>query len=151
MCPFTRIVSSLLFILIMRLSSPLRGEGRIKNYRDVSSKLIFYDLVQDGEKTQAVVNCARGRGRNLGGSRCWRGLGMSLVFVHSLRDHCLYGLTELYGKGVTGYPGRTKARELSIFATAHLQLLAPSLHTPASNSGSVNALPNRHVDLMIAG
>ena len=44
---------------MMRLSPPLRGEGRIKNYRDVSSKLIFYDLVQDGEKMQVVVNCAR--------------------------------------------------------------------------------------------
>jgi len=49
----------LLSIVIMRLSSTLRGEGRIKNYRDVSSKLIFYDLVQDGEKMQVVVNCAR--------------------------------------------------------------------------------------------
>ena len=37
----------------------MRGEGRIKNYRDVSSKLIFYDLVQDGEKMQVVVNCVR--------------------------------------------------------------------------------------------
>lgn len=34
----------------------LSVKGRIKNYRDVSSKLIFYDLVQDGVKLQAVVN-----------------------------------------------------------------------------------------------
>lgn len=31
----------------------------MKNYRDVSSKLIFYDVVQDGEKLQVVVNWSR--------------------------------------------------------------------------------------------
>lgn len=34
-------------------------KGRIKNYRDVSSKLIFYDLVQDSTKLQAVFNWTR--------------------------------------------------------------------------------------------
>lgn len=34
-------------------------EGRIKNYRDVSSKLIFYDLVQDSVKLQTVFNWTR--------------------------------------------------------------------------------------------
>lgn len=34
-------------------------KGRIRNYRDVSSKLIFYDLVQDSVKLQAVFNWAR--------------------------------------------------------------------------------------------
>lgn len=34
-------------------------KGRINNYRDVSSKLIFYDLVQDGAKLQAVFNYSR--------------------------------------------------------------------------------------------
>jgi lysyl-tRNA synthetase class 2 len=42
----------------------LCGEGRMKNYRDVSSKLIFYDVVQDGEKLQVVVNWGRIGGEN---------------------------------------------------------------------------------------
>jgi len=51
---------------------------------------------------------------------------------------------------VTGYPGRTKAGELSIFATAHLQLLAPSLHAPPQTIlDPETRFHNRHVDLMI--
>lgn len=34
----------------------LISEGRIMKIRDVSSKLAFYDLIQDGVKVQAVVN-----------------------------------------------------------------------------------------------
>ena len=51
---------------------------------------------------------------------------------------------------MTGYPGRTKAGELSIFATAHLQLLAPSLHAPPLTIlDPETRFHNRHVDLMI--
>ena len=51
---------------------------------------------------------------------------------------------------MTGYPGRTKAGELSIFATAHLELLAPSLHAPPPVIHDPETrFQNRHVDLMV--
>ncbi|PWW76426.1 class II aaRS and biotin synthetase [Tuber magnatum] len=106
--------------------------GGIRNYRDVSSKLIFYDLVQDGEKMQVVVNYAR-----VGGEK-----------EEFKRISMLTRIGDVVS--VTGYPGRTKSGELSIFATAHLQLLAPSLHVPPQAVLDPEArIQNRHVDLMI--
>ncbi|CAZ81293.1 unnamed protein product [Tuber melanosporum] len=106
--------------------------GRIKNYREVSSKLIFYDLVQDGEKIQVVVNCAR-----VGGEK---GEFRRISMLTRIGDVV----------SVTGYPGRTKAGELTIFATAHLQILAPSLHVPPQTILDLETrLRNRHVDLMV--
>ena len=42
--------------MIVERDEPLIFKGRVKSKRDVSSKLIFYDLVQNGDKLQAVYN-----------------------------------------------------------------------------------------------
>ncbi|KAI5843876.1 hypothetical protein DFP73DRAFT_478458 [Morchella snyderi] len=108
-------------------------KGRINNYRDVSSKLIFYDLVQDGAKLQAVFNYSR-----VGGS------------IDDFRNTAM--LTRVGDiVSVTGHPGRTPAGELSLFAKAHMGVLSPCLHTPPTRILSQEKRhQNRHIDLMVS-
>ncbi|KAL7267484.1 mitochondrial lysine-tRNA synthetase [Rhizina undulata] len=106
--------------------------GRVKNYRDVSSKLIFYDLAQDGEKLQAVFNW-----KNVGGDE-----------EEFVKQSMMTRVGDIVS--ITGHPGRTKAGELSIIATSHMQLLSPCLHVPPTEIlDPEKRLQNRHVDLII--
>ena len=60
------------------------------------------------------------------------------------------GESNIVCAGFTGYPGKTKAGELSVFAKAYGQLLAPCLHVPPTEIQDVEKRFNhRHVDLMI--
>lgn len=58
--------------------------------------------------------------------------------------------TRLPEAGVTGYPGRTPAGELSLFAATHMELLSPCLHVPPPELRHFEKRQqNRHVDLMV--
>ncbi|KAI5807683.1 hypothetical protein DFH27DRAFT_547323 [Peziza echinospora] len=106
--------------------------GRIKTIREASSKLVFYDLIQDGVKMQVVSNW-----KNVGGApedferKCFQTKPGDIV-------------------SFTGYPGRTPKGELSVFATKTIHLLSPCLHTvPTEIQDIEKRFQHRHVDLMI--
>ncbi|KAF8430088.1 hypothetical protein EV426DRAFT_630891 [Tirmania nivea] len=110
----------------------LISKGRIKRKRDVSSKLYFFDLLQDGVKLQVVSNF-----KDVGGD------------VKEYKKKILsLSIGDIVSLG--GYIGKTPTGELSVFATTHIELLAPCLHTPPTNIQDIEKrFQYRHVDLMI--
>ncbi|KAF8243531.1 class II aaRS and biotin synthetase, partial [Wilcoxina mikolae CBS 423.85] len=106
--------------------------GRIRSYRDLSTKLIFYDVVQDGRKLQGVSSHAL-----IGGT-----------------NEEFYERTTALRIGdiisVTGFPGRSNTGELSLYATEHPKLLAPCLHPiPDSLQNPEKIKHHRHLDLLV--
>lgn len=91
--------------------------GRAMSIRELSSGLIFYDLVAEGSKVQIIFN---------------------LKYFPAGEDH-YDKLAQLIKRGdvigVRGHPGRTKTGELSIRPT-DLRLLSPCLHMlPSQRTG----------------
>ncbi|KAF8415109.1 hypothetical protein EV426DRAFT_113935 [Tirmania nivea] len=105
---------------------------QIKRKRDVSSKLYFFDLLQDGVKLQVVSNF-----KDVGGD------------VKEYKKKILsLSIGDIVSLG--GYIGKTPTGELSVFATTNIELLAPCLHTPPTNIQDIEKrFQYRHVDLMI--
>ncbi|KAA8893871.1 hypothetical protein FN846DRAFT_470896 [Sphaerosporella brunnea] len=106
--------------------------GRIRSYRDVSSKLVFYDVVQDQRKIQCVSNKA--------------------VIGGELDD--FYTRTTALRVGdiisVTGFPARSNSGELSVYATSHPRLLAPCMHQiPDELHNQEKLQQHRHLDLLV--
>ncbi|KAB8073657.1 hypothetical protein BDV29DRAFT_175155 [Aspergillus leporis] len=85
--------------------------GRIRTYRLAGSKLIFFDIIQDGHKVQVMCNL-----RQLPG----------------ITPEAFKKLYRLLRRGdafsVTGKPHRTGRGELTVMATELPQLLSPCLH-----------------------
>ncbi|KAF3162267.1 hypothetical protein TWF788_002069 [Orbilia oligospora] len=106
--------------------------GRIKTIRKSSSKLRFLDLVADGFKVQVMSSFGRS-----GAERA------DFDTAHSkLKKGDIIA--------ITGLPGRTKAGEISIYATELPQPLSPCLHVPPLELEDVEKrFQSRHVDLMI--
>ncbi|KAI2788926.1 Lysine--tRNA ligase [Penicillium oxalicum] len=108
--------------------------GRIRTYRLAGSKLIFFDLVQDGHKVQVMCNK-----RQLGDVE-----GPEFKkFYRLLRRGDAFS--------VTGRPHRTGRGELTIDATALPQLLSPCLHdVPVHDHAHHETSPYpRHVQFMV--
>ncbi|KAF8535172.1 hypothetical protein BDD12DRAFT_856490 [Trichophaea hybrida] len=106
--------------------------GRIRSYRDLSAKLIFYDVVQDGRKLQGISSHAL-----IGGTK-----------------EEFYERTTALRIGdivsITGFPGRSNTGELSLYATEHPKLLAPCLHPiPDSLQNPEKIKHHRHLDLLV--
>ncbi|KAJ5746624.1 hypothetical protein N7520_011806 [Penicillium odoratum] len=106
--------------------------GRIRTYRLAGSKLIFFDIVQDGHKVQVMCNK-----RQLEGieptefKRLYRLLRRGDAFT------------------VTGNPHRTGRGELTVNATQLPQLLAPCLHdVPVHDSSHETSPYPRHVQFL---
>ncbi|GFF33144.1 lysyl-tRNA synthetase [Aspergillus lentulus] len=106
--------------------------GRIRAYRLAGSKLIFFDIFQDGCKVQVMCNI-----RKLGGvapdafKRFYRLLRRGDAF------------------SVTGKPHRTGTGELTVLATELPQLLSPCLHDVPVNAEEHETSPYpRHVQFL---
>ncbi|KAK2756154.1 hypothetical protein FQN54_005562 [Arachnomyces sp. PD_36] len=101
--------------------------------RTAGSKLIFFDLVQDGHKVQVVYNLQS--------------------TSHSAAVEEFAGFRRLVRRGdvysVTGKPHRTPRGELSIKATGVPKLLAPCLHAvPVDAHAHEDSPYDRHVQLL---
>jgi lysyl-tRNA synthetase, class II len=100
--------------------------------RPSGKKLIFYDLKADGEKLQVMAD--------------------ERLDSTTYKTHKLLRRGDIIG--VTGYPGKTKRGELSIFPTS-VQLLTPCLHMlPSKDKGLVDKearYRQRYLDLMLRG
>jgi lysyl-tRNA synthetase class 2 len=108
------------------------NQGRIRSYRDVSAKLVFFDLVHDQRKIQCVAN------KNLIAGE----LDEFYARITALRIGDIVA--------VTGFPARSNNGELSVYATSHPRLLAPCLHqVPDALYNPEKLKQNRHLDLLV--
>ncbi|KAE8131275.1 hypothetical protein BDV38DRAFT_288841 [Aspergillus pseudotamarii] len=106
--------------------------GRIRTYRLAGSKLIFFDIVQNGHKVQVMCNL-----RQLPG----------------ITPEAFKKLYRLLRRGdafsVTGRPHRTGRGELTVVATELPQLLSPCLHdVPLDAKEHENSPYPRHVQFL---
>ncbi|KAJ5719131.1 hypothetical protein N7493_007586 [Penicillium malachiteum] len=106
--------------------------GRIRTYRLAGSKLIFFDIVQDGHKIQ--VMCNKGQ-------------------LEGIEPQDFKKLYRLLRRGdsftVTGHPHRTARGELTVNATKLPQLLSPCLHDVPVHDVSHEVSPYpRHVQFL---
>ncbi|KAI8361486.1 lysyl-tRNA synthetase [Mortierella sp. GBAus27b] len=108
--------------------------GRIHSKRDSSSKLVWFDIVQDGHSIQAVFN-----------RKSYAGTDQE--FEVAARNFHRGDIVQL-----TGYVGKTKTGELSVFITEALELLSPCLHPIPTRSGLKDPekrFRNRHLDFLV--
>ncbi|KAJ5586808.1 uncharacterized protein N7459_002573 [Penicillium hispanicum] len=106
--------------------------GRIRTHRSAGSKLIFFDIVQDGHKVQVMCN-----------KRQLEGIEPSEFkkFYRVLRRGDTFS--------VTGRPHRTGRGELTVDVTELPTLLAPCLHDVPVRDGSHETSPfPRHVQFL---
>ncbi|KAF5856924.1 hypothetical protein ETB97_006505 [Aspergillus alliaceus] len=106
--------------------------GRIRTYRLAGSKLIFFDIVQDGHKVQIMCNLRQ---------------------LPEITPEAFKKLYRLLRRGdafsVTGKPHRTGRGELTVVATELPQLLAPCLHDiPLDAKEHENSPYPRHVQFL---
>ena len=102
--------------------------GRISSIRKNSNKLFFYDLHADDKTVQIISN------------------NKIHIDNFDLNDALRYG--DIIG--VTGFPGKSKTGELSVFTTK-IQLLSPCLHMlPSKYNGlnQENRYRKRYLDVM---
>ncbi|CEJ54086.1 Putative Lysine--tRNA ligase [Penicillium brasilianum] len=106
--------------------------GRIRTYRLAGSKLIFFDIVQDGHKVQ--VMCNKRQLEDVEGPEFKK-------FYRLLRRGDAFS--------VTGRPHRTSRGELTIDATELPTLLSPCLHDiPVHDSSHQTSPYPRHVQFL---
>ncbi|KAK6522657.1 hypothetical protein TWF281_002093 [Arthrobotrys megalospora] len=106
--------------------------GRIKTIRKSSSKLRFLDIIADGFKIQVMSSFGRSGVERPDFDNAYSKLKKGDII------------------SITGLPGRTKAGEISIYATELPKLLSPCLHIPPPELEDVEKrFQSRHVDLMI--
>ncbi|KAI7869153.1 hypothetical protein BDF14DRAFT_1785367 [Spinellus fusiger] len=107
--------------------------GRVQSKRDSSAKLVFYDIVQNGETVQIVASRSRYEGTPdafaLANQRIGRG------------DIVLF----------TGIPGKTNHGQLGIFITKGMTVLSPCLNSiPKSElKDPERRFRERHLDMLV--
>ncbi|KAG0348483.1 hypothetical protein BG004_005095 [Podila humilis] len=108
--------------------------GRIHSKRDSSSKLVWFDLLQDGHAIQGVFS-----------RRTYSG---SAEEFDTLAKNLHRGdIVEL-----SGHVGKTKTGQLSVFITEGFRLLSPCLHSIPHRTGLVDPekrFRNRHLDFLV--
>ncbi|KFH71782.1 lysyl-tRNA synthetase [Podila verticillata NRRL 6337] len=108
--------------------------GRIYSKRESSSKLIWFDLIQDGHAIQAVFN-----------RKAYSGSDEEFeIAAKSLNRGDFVQLS--------GYVGKTKTGQLSVFITDGFELLAPCLHPIPTRTGLMDPekrFRNRHLDFLV--
>ncbi|KAL2841384.1 hypothetical protein BJY01DRAFT_217566 [Aspergillus pseudoustus] len=106
--------------------------GRIRTYRLAGAKLIFFDVLQDGQKLQIMCNL-----RLLGG----------VTPAEFKRFYRLLRRGDAFS--VTGKPHRTGRGELTLLATELPQLLSPCLHDVPVDAHEHEYSPyGRHVQFL---
>lgn len=126
----------------------LRLVGRIRTYRLAGSKLIFFDLVQDGHKIQVMCNQRRLDEVSPGEfKKFYRLLRRGDAFcTYSFPDPCRHLLNV---SAVTGKPHRTTRGELTILAADLPTLLSPCLHdVPVDTKKHEHSPYPRHVQFL---
>lgn len=110
-------------------------QGRIKTIRDSSSKLVFYDLVQEDQRLQVVLSLNRVQNGGLEKAEF-------KTQAHATR------LGDIIS--VTGYPGKSDHGELSLFASEMPKILSPCFQPVPSELLNVEKRRNnRHVDFLV--
>ncbi|KAI9794000.1 MAG: hypothetical protein M1816_006625 [Peltula sp. TS41687] len=109
--------------------------GRVYSARVAGSKLVFLDVVQNGQTVQGLCNLRR------------------LLEAGTTAEE-FKGFHNLIRRGdiitLTGTPHRTSRGELSVNATELPRLLAPSLHPlPTKLEDLETRIRNRHADLLV--
>ncbi|OBZ83056.1 putative lysine--tRNA ligase, cytoplasmic [Choanephora cucurbitarum] len=107
--------------------------GRIVAKRESSAKLIFYDIVQNGEFCQVVVSKGRYK-------------GSAEEFVDNNRQLCRGDIVSF-----TGIPGKTNHGQLSVFVTNEAKVLSPCIQDiPRSGlKDPEKRFRARHLDLLV--
>ncbi|KAI8643153.1 lysyltRNA synthetase putative [Parasitella parasitica] len=107
--------------------------GRIISKRESSAKLIFYDIVQNGESVQVVAS--RGRFNR-----------SPEEFADKNRDLCRGDIVSF-----TGIPGKTNHGQLSVFVTKDMKVLTPCLKDiPRTGlKDPEKRFRARHLDLLV--
>ncbi|CEG81745.1 Putative Lysine--tRNA ligase [Rhizopus microsporus] len=107
--------------------------GRINSKRESSAKLVFYDIVQNGETVQVVAS------RN-------RFNGTFKDFEESNRQLSRGDIVSF-----TGVPGKTNHGQLSVFVTKEMKVLTPCLRDiPLSGlKDHEKRFRQRHLDLLV--
>ncbi|KAF9314495.1 hypothetical protein BG003_004113 [Podila horticola] len=108
--------------------------ARIYSKRESSSKLIWFDLIQDGHAIQAVFNR-----KSYSGSH--------EEFEIAAKNFNRGDFVQL-----SGHVGKTKTGQLSVFITDGFELLAPCLHHIPTRSGLKDPekrFRNRHLDFLV--
>ncbi|KAK9719080.1 hypothetical protein K7432_005058 [Basidiobolus ranarum] len=108
--------------------------GRILSKREASSKLVFYDILQNGNTLQAVAT-----------RRYFEGDSEDFAKVNKIlhRGDIVK---------ITGIPGKTNTGQMSVFITKELELLSPCLHDLPLHTGlkePEKRFRNRHLDLLV--
>ncbi|KAG2198687.1 hypothetical protein INT46_003263 [Mucor plumbeus] len=107
--------------------------GRIISKRESSAKLIFYDIMQNGESVQVVAS--RGRFN-----------GSPDDFAEKNKDLCRGDIVSF-----TGVPGKTNHGQLSVFVTKDMQVLSPCIQDiPRTGlKDPEKRFRARHLDLLV--
>ncbi|KAG0363168.1 hypothetical protein BG005_002683 [Podila minutissima] len=108
--------------------------ARIYSKRESSSKLIWFDLIQDGHAIQAVFNRKSYSGSNE-------------EFEIAAKNFNRGDFVQM-----SGHVGKTKTGQLSVFITDGFELLAPCLHPIPTRSGLKDPekrFRNRHLDFLV--
>ncbi|KAG2198455.1 hypothetical protein INT47_004442 [Mucor saturninus] len=107
--------------------------GRIVSKRESSGKLVFYDIVQNGENLQVVASQKR-----FGGSK--------EDFAEKNRDLCRGDIVSF-----TGVPGKTDRGQLGVFVTREMKVLSPCIQDiPRTGiKDPEKRFRARHLDLLV--
>ncbi|KAI7876560.1 lysyl-tRNA synthetase [Lichtheimia hyalospora FSU 10163] len=108
--------------------------GRIQAKRESSAKLIFYDVVQNGETIQVVVS----KGKFVATNQSFADANQAL---------CRGDIASF-----TGVPGKTNKGQPSLFVTNEMRVLSPCLHSIPTRSGlrdPEKRFRQRHLDMLV--
>lgn len=131
-----------------RAEERVAAAGRVVSKRASSAKLVFYDLVADGVKVQVMASAAAWEAAESqaapDGSPGPPALPFAAVHAQLRRGDII---------GVTGFPGKTRKGELSLFPGT-VTLLSPCLHMlPSARfplKDSETRYRQRYVDLILS-
>ncbi|KAL0082391.1 protein KARS-1, isoform c [Phycomyces blakesleeanus] len=107
--------------------------GRVQAKRESSAKLVFYDIIQNGEPIQVVVS--RGRFE-----------GSFDEFAAANQEVCRGDIVSF-----TGVPGKTNHGQLSVFVTKDMRVLSPCLHDIPKHElkDPEKRFRERHLDMLV--
>ncbi|ORY02158.1 lysyl-tRNA synthetase [Basidiobolus meristosporus CBS 931.73] len=108
--------------------------GRIISKREASSKLVFYDILQNGSTLQAVATRRYFEGDNDEFAQINKTLHRGDIVK------------------ITGIPGKTNTGQMSVFITKEFELLSPCLHDLPLHTGLKDPekrFRNRHLDFLV--
>ncbi|KAI7854099.1 lysyl-tRNA synthetase [Circinella umbellata] len=106
--------------------------GRIHSKRESSGKLVFYDVIQNGELVQVIASKVRYEGGD--------------SFAEANRALCRGDIASF-----TGVPGKTNRGQPGVFVTREMRVLTPCLHDipKAGLKDPEKRFRQRHLDMLV--